>query len=84
MSASRKKHQAGPEAKTDSMGAHVALEPAALVNAERCIASAMEYGFVGPLDMPPEAMPTPDLVTVAGVARAAWSDGRKGWTEVMG
>ncbi len=66
------------------MGAHVALEPAALVNAERCISSAMEFGFVGPLDLPPEVMPTPDLVAVAGVARAAWNDGRRGWPEVMG
>jgi hypothetical protein len=72
-----------PPAKPD-FGIHAALEAGAISSARRCIASMMEHGPKGPLDMPPEAMPNDDLVRLASIARAAWNDGRRGWSEVLG
>jgi len=65
-------------------GSHVPMEAGAISAARRCVASMMEYGPVGPLDFPPAVMPTPELATIATVARDAWNDGRRGYGEVIG
>jgi hypothetical protein len=63
-------------------GRHVALEPGALASGRVCLASAMEYGFVGPLDIPTEAF-HPDLLPVARFAREARQNGAKEYTGVI-
>jgi hypothetical protein len=73
-----------PQKAAASLGSHVHLEAAAITAARRCIASMMDYGPKGPLDLSPEIMPTAELVTACAVARGAWQAGRRGWAEAIG
>ena len=71
-----------PASNQTNQGAHVALEPAALANGRVCLSSAMEHGFVGPLDIPTEAF-HPDLLPVARFAREARENGAKEYADVL-
>ncbi len=65
-------------------GAHVHLESAAIAAGRRIVASIMDFGPRGPLDLLPAVMPTTELQTAAAVARDAWKAGRRGWAEAIG
>jgi hypothetical protein len=65
-----------------SQGAHVMLEHAALTNGRVCLASAMEHGFVGLLDIPAEVF-HPDLRPVAMIVREARENGAKEFADVL-
>lgn len=67
---------------TTSPGSHAALEPSALSNGRVCLSSAMEHGFVGPLDIYPDAF-HPDLIPVAKIAREARENGAKDFSDVL-
>ena len=61
---------------------HVKLERKAIAMGERIIRSAMDYGFVGPLDIPPEQF-HPDLQTTARIVRNARDEGATEAPEVI-
>lgn len=65
-------------------GAHAPLEAAANRHASRIIRSAMDFGWVGPLDVPAEIMPTPELERIARLSREAFNQGREGFAELQG
>ncbi|MEO8617678.1 MAG: AAA family ATPase [Luteolibacter sp.] len=66
------------------IGAHAPYEQNAITQTERILAAQMEHGAVGPLDISPEIMPTPELVNLAQLIRDALADGAKSWPEVVG
>jgi hypothetical protein len=68
--------------KQKSQGSHVALEQKALANGRVCLSSAIEYGFVGPLDILPESF-HPDLQPVARFVREARQNGAKDFPDVL-
>lgn len=59
-----------------NQGSHVALEPKALANGIAVIRSAMDYGFVAPIDIPPEQF-HPDLQSTALIVRNATNSGAR-------
>lgn len=67
-----------PEANINLMGAHAALEPKAVANGRMILRSAMEYGFVGPLDIGVEQFP-PDLAQTARLMKDAIENGNPGF-----
>jgi hypothetical protein len=64
-----------------SQGAHVHLEPGAILHAEMILAAIMENGPVGPLNIDPKIMPTPELEGLATLILHGCEIGRRGWTE---
>ena len=73
----------GSAVKQPSMpGAHVPLEPAALANGRAVLRSAMEFGFVGPLNIPVEAF-HPELQSSARVIKSARDDGACDFSEII-
>jgi len=63
-------------------GAHVPLEPSALENGRLVLRAAMEYGFVGPLDIPADHF-HPDLKSSAIVIRNASDEGAKDFADTI-
>lgn len=66
----------------NSKVSHAALEAAAIANGRTCLSSAMEYGFVGPIDIPAEAFHS-ELLPVARVVRAARENGAREFVDVL-
>lgn len=66
-----------------TQGIHVAGEPAAISASERILASMMEYGPAGPLDIPPKTFPTRELSEAAHIIRQAFEAGARGYAEVV-
>lgn len=64
------------------LGAHVPLEPSALEHGRLVLRSAMEYGFVGPLDFSVDHF-HPDLRSAAIAIRNARDEGAKDFSETI-
>lgn len=67
-----------------NQGAHAPHEDKAIFHAHRIIRSAMDFGWVGPIDIRSDLMPTPELVRIASLARDAYAEGREGYAELIG
>jgi len=65
-------------------GAHAPLEVLAIRDAFRVIHAGMNYGWRGPIDIPAEIMPTPELERIAKLSREAFGQGREGFAEFQG
>jgi hypothetical protein len=63
-------------------GAHVPLEPSALESGRLVLRAAMEYGFVGPLDIPADHF-HPDLKSSAIVIRNARDEGANDFADTI-
>ena len=63
-------------------GAHVPLEPKALENGRVILRSAMDYGFVGPLDIPTDHF-HPEIQSTASVIRCARDAGSRDFAGVI-
>jgi hypothetical protein len=74
---------AGPDGK-DDFGAHAHREPQAIACAHRVLYAQIECGIVSPLDIAPDIMPTPALVTAAKVIRDAIGEGKRTFPDVLG
>ena len=69
--------------KTQTMaGGHISLEPSAVENGKAILCSAMEYGFVGPLDIP-VAHFHPELQVMASFIREARDEGAKEFADII-
>lgn len=65
-------------------GAHAPPEVSAIRDAFRVIHAGMNYGWRGPIDIPAEIMPTPELERIAKLSREAFGQGREGFAEFQG
>lgn len=69
-------------AAVQSPGAHIALEAKAIANGRSILASAIEHGFTGPLDIPAEVFHA-ELQPFARVIREARDAGAEGYPDIV-
>jgi hypothetical protein len=67
---------------TSHAGAHVPLEPSALQNGIVILRSAMDHGFIAPIDISPEQF-HPDLQSTARIIKDATEAGSRGFSEIL-